>query len=192
MFHTDLDKRSVRSFRLLGAAAALLLGLPAAAATPQASSPVDKLRIWEGHWTLKIQSYVTKYSPSPATTTHVDNRCAWLPHKNWMVCDILHGEVNTKRGKPDNNISLFTYSDIDKQYRRLSLDEEGSMQQQVVAIDGNEWITPFECTGGTGVKHFCRHTFRFVSPKKQLFTFEVSDDNQHWTLLDDGVATKVD
>lgn len=62
----------------------------------------------------------------------------------------------------------------------------------MVAIDGNEWITPFECTGGSGVKHFCRHTFRFVSPKKQLFTFEVSDDNQHWTLLDDGVATKVD
>jgi len=56
MFHTDLDKRSVRSFRLLGAAAALLLGLPAGAAMPQASSPLDKLRIWEGHWTLKIRA----------------------------------------------------------------------------------------------------------------------------------------
>jgi hypothetical protein len=172
----------------IAAGAVIFLGLGAAADVP---SSLDKLRIWEGHWTLKIQSYKTKYSPSPPETTHGDNQCAWQAHKNWMVCDFLAGEVDPQRGKPDNTLSVLTYSDIDKQYRRLSLGAEGSVQQQVIAIDGNEWVTPWACTGATGVKHFCRHTFTFVSPEKQLFTFEISDDNQHWTLLDNGMATKV-
>lgn len=171
--------------------AALLFGLAAGAATRDAPSPADKLRIWEGHWTLTIQSYATKYSVAPPETTHGDNRCAWQAHKGWMVCDFLAGEVDAQRGKPDNSLSIFTYGDIDKQYRRMTLYTEGSMQKEVVAVDGNKWTTPFECPSASGVKHWCRHTFTFVSPEKQLFTFEISDDNQHWTLLDDGVATKV-
>lgn len=176
----------------VAASAALFLGFAASATTPDTSSPLDKLRIWEGHWTLTIQSYTTKYSPASPATTHADSRCAWQAHKNWIVCDVLAGEVDAKRGKPDNTLSVFTYSDIDKQYRRMTLDAEGSMQTQVVAVDGNVWVTPFDCTGGSGVKHWCKHTFTFVSPKKELFTFQISDDNQHWTLLDDGTATKVD
>ena len=187
MFHTDSDKFGARA--LFAAAALLFLGLAVRAATPDAPSPIDQLRVWAGHWALQIHAYQTKYST--AETRDGDSQCAWLPRKRWMVCDILAGEVNAQRGKPDNNLSVFTYSDLDKQYRNLKIDEEGSVTPLVASIDGNKWVTPWECDSGKGVKRFCKHTYTFVSPEKFLFTFEISEDNQHWTLLDDGAATRV-
>lgn len=173
--------------------AILALALTAGAATsgsPNTSDPRDRINIWEGHWKIQSQRKETAYSHAASVSFDAD--CSWMPNRGYMVCDYLSASVDPAEGKPANHLTIFTYNDKDKAYKHLGISKDYKTLEEVTAIDGNLWHYTYELTGDKGEKLQCRDEYEFVSPEKQTTRFEISSDGgQHWTLVSEGVGTKV-
>jgi hypothetical protein len=173
------------------AASALVLGLmtSAAPAPEKTIDPLEKMQVWEGHWRVQVQYKETAYSHAGSVTYNAT--CSWLPNRGYMVCDYLSDGVDPQHGKVSNDLSIFTYSEIDKAYKHVGFGMEGEPHEQLTTIVGNVWTTPFEVTAKNGEKLQCRNVYEFDSPEKQHSRFEVSTDGQHWTVLSEAVGTKI-
>jgi len=175
----------------LSASALVVVTAAHAAASATAIGPLETLRIWEGRWKVDVQVKETPYSH--AATVAWNASCAWQPHGAYMICDYLSDGVDAEAGKVANNLSIFYYSDADKAIKHTGMGTEGGPREQIATVDGNVWTTTFEVTGHKGQKIECRNVYNFVSPDKHLDRFEVSDDNgAHWTVVKEGVSTKVE
>lgn len=176
----------------IAAGAVLFFGLAAGAVTGDAPSPADKLNIWEGRWKLHEEIKETPYSHAGAVT--LDGKCSWLPNHTYMVCDFLtEGPDPERGGAVANNLSLFYYSDADHAYKHTGMGTEGGPHEQVATVDGGVWTTEFQITGRKGDKLLYRNVYDFVSVGEYKMQFEISADNgQHWTVLHDDDARKMD
>jgi hypothetical protein len=172
--------------------AALTLGLASAAISnpPQTTDPRDRINIWEGHWKIQVQRKETPYSH--ANSVPFDVVCSWTADRGYMVCEYLSDGIDPQEGKVADHLTIFTYNDTDKAYKHLGISKNFKTLEEPTTIEGNVWTTPFELTGKKGEKLQCRNVYEFVSPEKQVTRFEISSDGGlHWTLVSEGVGTKV-
>jgi hypothetical protein len=169
------------------------LGLMAGAAIPgsqESPDPRDKLNMWEGHWKMRSQRKDTPYTH--AVTLEFDVVCKWASSRGYMVCDYLSDGMDPEEGKPSNHLSIFAYNDAEKSYKQLGISKDYKTLEKEAKIEGDVWTMFVERTTKKGDKIQTRDTYEFVSPDKQISRFEISaDGGQHWTLMSEGVATKV-
>lgn len=166
--------------------AAFLFVLTAGATAQDSSSPHDKLTAWAGHWKVRIQTKETQFG-HPKTEDY-DEKCSFLPHGAFMVCEYLSLQPDPASGRTLNDVSLLYYSDADKTFKYTNIAPEGGPREDVVRVDGNVWARPFKIPR-PGVE--AREIYTFVSADKQLGRLEMSlDKGAHWTVVNEAVGTK--
>lgn len=90
-----------------------------------------------------------------------------------------------------DDISLLYYSDVDKTFKYTNVAPEGGPKENTMQVDGNVWTRPFEITRRSGEVVEAREIYDFVSPDKHLARLEISTDHgEHWTVVNEAVATR--
>ncbi|HUA08293.1 MAG TPA: hypothetical protein VMA98_03395 [Candidatus Acidoferrales bacterium] len=172
------------------AAAALAFGLAvsARASTSDSASPLEKLNVWVGRWTLAEESRETPYSHAFSISWGAD--CSWMPNQSYMICDFESDGVDPAAGGVENNLSLFTYSTSDRAYHHMGITRDAKPLFEKMDVIGDIWTDRFELPY-KGKILYCRDVYTFTSPSSYTHRFEISDDQgSSWTLVSTAVATK--
>lgn len=167
---------------------ALVLSAGTATASAATTDQLGRLKIFEGQWNFRVQSFKTAYS-NPGSYLGVAD-CSWQPNRGYMICDYLNLGKDPNTGRAENNLSIFTYSAADKVYKHLGITREIAPLEERITVNGNEWITPLVIPY-KGKKLLYRDVYDFPSSGKQIILVQISQDNgAHWTLISRGIATK--
>jgi hypothetical protein len=157
---------------------------PAPQQSPQ-SAETKKLAAWTGQWTTTGKLYKTAYSPAGEIT--ITMTCGWSAYNAYMICDHL---FSGPCGKSDD-ITIYTYNATDKSYKFYNVDQSGTPQNTPMTIAGDIWTYDSE-TEKDGKKILIKTINDFSKPGVVTWNTKYSDDaGAHWTLMIDGVDTKV-
>jgi hypothetical protein len=133
---------------------------------PQQTPELKKLDAWTGRW---------------ATT------CAWSAYGGYMVCDHLFSGPAGKR----NDLTIYTFNPADHSYKFYSVDQTGVPRAVPLTIEGNLWTYDSEMEKD-GKKIQIRTINDFSKPGIVTWNTKFSADaGPHWTLMNEGVDTKV-
>jgi hypothetical protein len=165
--------------------------LSALAALPQAMSPSPQspelkiLDAWTGRWTTHGKLYDTPYSQAGEVT--ITMTCGWSAYGGYMICDHL---IDGPRGKR-NDLSIFTYNDADKSYKFVGLDRTGVPRATPLTIHGNVWSFDSD-DEDNGKKIHITTINDFSKPGIVTWNTKFSGDaGAHWTLMNEGVDTRI-
>lgn len=164
-----------------------LLALATSTARSQGTDPSSKLDVWIGRWAYHAQDLETPYSH--AHTYDGTSDCNWSANHGFMVCDFLN--KNSPPGFPKNDLGIFCYDPIKREFSRVGVFKESQPVPQRVAIDGNTWITSTEIPykGKTAIY---RTVYVFESNVKRTTTSQISiDKGKTWTIVERFTAEKV-
>jgi hypothetical protein len=181
-------------FLRIGLAGAILSGLAAfglgshsttvMAQAPQ-SAELKKLDAWTGQWTTRGTLYKTAYSPAGEIT--ITMTCNWSAYNAYIICDHL---FSGPRGKSDD-ITIYTYNAADKSYKFYDVDQSGTPRNTPMSIEGDIWTYSSEMEKD-GKKIQIKTINDFSKPGVVTWNTKYSDDaGAHWTLMNEGVDTKV-
>jgi hypothetical protein len=171
----------------MSAFAGILQAHPPSPAPPQSpqSAETRKLDAWTGKWTTTGKLYKTAYSPAGEIT--ITMTCNWSAYNAYMICDHL---FSGPRGKSDD-ISIYTYNSADKSYKFYNVDQSGTARNTPMTIEGNIWTYSSEMEKD-GKKILIKTINDFSKPGTVTWNTKYSDDaGAHWTLMNEGVDTKV-
>lgn len=162
--------------------------ISASAATSDSTAPLDRLNVWEGHWTIADETKETPYSHAFSLSWAAN--CSWMPNRSYMICDFQSNGVDPRVGSVVNNLSLFTYSNSEQAYHHLGITRDEKPLFEKMERDGDTWTDQFEIPY-KGKTLDCRDVYTFTSPSKYARRFEVSaDQGANWTVISMGVGTK--
>jgi hypothetical protein len=166
---------------LMGAIAARLR------ASAQSNQPPElkKLDAWSGQWTTKGKLYDTPHSHAGEIT--ITMTCAWSAYGGYMICDHL---INGPAGQR-NDLSIFTFNQADKSYKFCGMDQTGVPRATPLTIEGNIWSYDTD-DEENGKKVHVKTINDFSRPGIVTWNTKFSEDGgAHWTLMNEGVDTKV-
>ena len=166
---------------LMGAIAARLR------ASAQSNQPPElkKLDVWSGQWTTKGKLYDTPHSHAGEIT--ITMTCAWSAYGGYMICDHL---INSRAGQR-NDLSIFTYNLADKSYKFCGFHQTGVPRSTPLTIEGNTWSYDAD-EEENGKKVHVKTINDFSHPGIVTWNTKFSEDGgAHWTLMNEGVDTKV-
>jgi hypothetical protein len=174
---------------ILGSMSAVTVGSRASRPsqqTPQARKPgLKKLDAWSGRWTTQGKLYDTAYSHAGSIT--ITMTCGWSAYSGYMICDHL---FNGPAGK-SNDLSVYTYDSADNSYKFYSVDQTGPPRSVPLTIEGDIWTYNSEMEKD-GKKILIRTINDFSKPGVVAWNTKFSADaGAHWTLMNEGVDTKV-
>lgn len=130
-----------------------------------AAAELEKLELWVGHW---------RTEGTKGTPFSVDDECAWLPNRGFVVCDQM---INGKT----NQLLILTYDSADKIYRASSLGTDRDPVVGRATINGKIWTTSGEFDSN-GKKTLIKDMVDFSHTDYRSDTEMVSDDGgAHWT-----------
>jgi hypothetical protein len=162
----------------------VLAALPASTQTVQPPE-LKKLDAWSGQWTTKGKRYETAYSHAGEIT--VTMNCGWSTYGGYMICDHLVIGLSGQR----NELSIFTYNQADKSYKFCGLDQTGVPRTTLLTIEGNVWSFDSDDEENGKIVHTTTIN-DFSKPGVVMWNTKFSaDGGAHWTLMNEGVDTKV-
>ena len=165
----------------VGALAAMLR----ASALSDQPSELKKLGQWSGQWTTKGKLYDTAHSHAGEIT--ITMTCGWSAYDGYMICDHL---MNGPAGRR-NDLTVYTYNPADKSYKFVGLDQTGKPRTTPLTIEGNVWSYDTD-EEENGKKIHIKTINDFSQPGIVAWNTKFSDDGgAHWTLMNEGVDTKV-
>jgi hypothetical protein len=157
---------------------------PIAAQEPQ-SLELKKLDAWTGRWTTRGKLYKTAYSPAGDIT--ITMTCGWSAYNGYVICDHL---FSGPRGK-SNDLTVYTYNTTDKSYKFCSVDQSGAPRSTPLTISGDIWTYDSEMEKD-GKKILIKTINDFSKSGIVTWNTKYSDDaGERWTLMNEGVDTKV-
>jgi hypothetical protein len=183
-----------RSHRLLlgslaaGATLSLALAVGAVAAEP-ATSPLDRLNVWEGHWKFQSERKETPFSHAESEAG--EGTCAWQPGHGYMICNFLGDAVDPEEGIRPDNLVIFYYSQAEKAYKHTFMAHEGGPLESTTTIDGDTWRLTYQVPRRSGGTADVRDTYIFGSAEVSLKTEVSIDKGAHWTEISHTALTKV-
>jgi hypothetical protein len=143
------------------------------------------LDAWTGRWTTQGKLYDTPYSHAGNIT--IAMTCAWSAYNGYMICDHLFNGPAGER----NDLTVYTYNQTDHSYKFYSVDQSGVPRTVPLTIDGYIWTYNSEMEKD-GKKVLIKTINDFSKPDIVVWHTKFSDDaGAHWTLVNDGVDTKV-
>jgi hypothetical protein len=153
---------------------------------PPAQIPeLHKLDAWSGRWTSQGKLYDTPYSHAGSIT--ITMTCAWSAYNGYMICDHLFNGPAGMR----NDLTVYTYNPVDKSYKFYSVDQSGAPRSVPLTIAGDIWTYNNDMEKD-GKKILIRTVNDFSKPGIVTWNTKFSDDaGSHWTLMNEGVDTKV-
>lgn len=154
--------------------------------TLPAQGPERKnLDAWSGRWTTQGKLYDTAYSHAGDIT--ITMTCGWSAYNGYMICDhIFSGPA----GK-SNDLTIYTYNQADKSYQFCSVDHAGVLRSTPLTIEGRIWTYNSEMEKD-GKKILIRTINDFSTTGTVTWNTKFSADaGAHWTLMNEGVDTKV-
>ncbi len=176
---------------------ALILGsMSAVRVASQASRPsqqslltqkpgLKNLDAWSGRWTTQGKLYDTAYSHAGNIT--ITMTCGWSAYNGYMICDHL---FSGPAGK-SNDLSIYTYDPADNSYRFYSVDQAGPPRSTPLTIEGDIWTYNSEMEKD-GKKILIRTINDFSKAGMVTWNTKFSTDaGAHWTLMNEGVDTKL-
>jgi hypothetical protein len=145
---------------------------------------LKKLDAWSGRWNTQGKLFDTPYSHAGNIT--IAMTCGWSAYNGYMICDHLFEGPSGKH----NDIGVYTYSPADKVYKNCSLDQTGAPHCVPVKIEGDVWTYDSEMEKDNK-KIYIRTINDFSKPDLVTWNTKFSADREHWTLMNEGVDTKV-
>jgi hypothetical protein len=154
-------------------------------AQAQQSAELKRLDAWRGQWTTRGRLYKTAYSPEGEIT--ITMTCGWSAYNAYMICDHL---FSGPRGKSDD-ITIYTYNATDKSYKFYNVDQSGTPRNTPMTVEGDIWTYSSEMEKD-GKKIPIKTINDFSNPGVVTWNTKYSDDaGAHWTLMNEGVDTKI-
>lgn len=90
-----------------------------------------------------------------------------------------------------NDLTVYTYNPVDKSYKFYSVDQSGAPRSVPLTIAGDIWTYNNDMEKD-GKKILIRTANDFSKPGIVTWNTKFSDDaGAHWTLMNEGVDTKV-
>jgi len=153
--------------------------------SPQ-SPELHVLDAWTGRWSTHGKLYDTPYSH--AGEVSITMTCGWSAYGGFMICDHL---VESTRGKR-NDLSIFTYNEADKSYKFCGFDRTGVPRSTPLTMEGKVWSYDSDEEDG-GKKIHIRTINDFSKPGVVTWNTKfTADGGAHWSLMNEGVDTKVE
>jgi hypothetical protein len=172
----------------------VLSGLTMLSGTPGQSQPAlqqaqrPELKIldaWSGRWTTQGKLFDTAYSHAGSIT--ITMTCGWSAYDGYMICDHLFEGPAGKR----NDLTIYTYNPADNSYKFFGVDQTGAPRSVPLTIEGNIWTYNSDMEKD-GKKILIKTINDFSSPGIVRWNTKFSDDaGAHWTLMNQGVDTKI-
>lgn len=150
---------------------------------PKPGPEHQKLSRFVGKWTGKGDMKPSAFGPSgPMTWTE---SCEWFSGNFSVVCKSDgNGPMGAVKG-----LGIISYNPEEKVYTYYGVDSTGWSDLSRGTLDGKVWT--FTSTGTMGGKPMhSRFTLTEVSPTKQTFRWEMSEDGKTWNLVMDGESSK--
>jgi hypothetical protein len=152
---------------------------------PQQTPELKKLDAWTGRWTTQGKLYDTAFSHAGEIT--ITMTCAWSAYGGYMICDHLFSGPAGER----NDLTIYTFNPADHSYKFYSVDQTGVPRAVPLTIEGNLWTYDSEMERD-GKKIQIRTINDFSKPGIVTWNTKFSADaGPHWTLMNEGVDTKV-
>jgi len=146
---------------------------------------LTNLDAWSGRWTTEGKLYDTPYSRAGNIT--ITMTCGWSAYNGYMICDHLFSGPAGKH----NDLTVYTYNQADKTYKLCSVDQTGTPRSVPLTIEGNIWTYNSEMEKD-GKKILIKTINDFSKPDIVLWNTKFSSDGgAHWTLMNEGVDSKV-
>jgi hypothetical protein len=186
----------MRSNRLPVVIALILGSMSAVRVASQASRPsqesllrqkpeLKNLDAWSGRWTTQGKLYDTAYSHAGNIT--ITMTCGWSAYNGYMICDHL---FNGPAGK-SNDLSVYTCDPEGHSYKFYSVDQTGPPHSTPLTIERDLWTYNSEMEKD-GKKILIKTINDFSKPGMVTWNTKFSADaGAHWTLMNEGVDTKV-
>lgn len=158
---------------------------PQPAQQTQQSPELKKLDAWTGRWTTQGKLYDTAFSHAGEIT--ITLTCAWSSYGGYMICDHLFSGPAGKR----NDLTIYTYNPAEHAYKFYSVDQTGVPRVVPLTIEGNNWTYDSEMERD-GKKIQIKTINDFSKPGIVTWNTKFSADaGAHWTLMNEGVDTKL-
>ena len=155
------------------------------AQAPQQAPELKKLDAWTGRWTTQGKLYDTAFSHAGEIT--ITMTCGWSAFEGYLVCDHLFSGPAGKR----NDLTIYTYNPADHSYKFYSVDQTGAPRAVPLTIEGNIWTYDSEMERD-GRKIQIKTINDFSKPGRVAWNTKFSADaGAHWTLMNEGVDTKL-
>jgi uncharacterized protein DUF1579 len=168
------------------AALAFVTGASLAQAPPSPPKPgpeQQRMARFAGKWTGKAEMKPSPFGPGgPMAWTE---SCDWFAGGFHIVC---HSEGKGPQGEM-KGLSIMGYDAEKKAYTFMGVDNSGWADYATGALNDKVWT--FTSSGSVGGKPYHgRWTITEVSPTKQTFAWEMSEDGKTWTTMMTGESTK--
>lgn len=155
------------------------------AQAPQQTPELKRLDAWTGRWTTQGKLYDTAFSHAGEIT--ITMTCAWSAYGGYMICDHLFSGPAGKR----NDLTIYTFNPTDHSYKFYSVDQTGAPRAVPLTIDGNIW-TYDNGMERDGKKIQIKTINDFSKPGIVTWNTRFSADaGAHWTLMNEGIDTKL-
>jgi len=148
-------------------------------------SELKHLDAWSGQWTTQGKLYDTPYGHAGIIT--IAMTCGWSAYNGYMICDHLFNGPAGKR----NDLTVYTYNQADNSYKFYSVDQTGAPRTVPLTIEGDIWTYNSEMEKD-GKKILIKTINDFSKPEIVVWNTKFSADaGAHWTLMNEGIDTKV-
>ncbi len=151
---------------------------------PIRSPELKKLDVWSGRWTTQGKLIATPYSHAGNIT--ITMTCGWSAYNGYLICDHLFEGPSGKH----NDLGVYIYNPADHAYKNCSLGETGAPHCVPLKIEGDLWTYDSEMERD-GKKVLIKTINDFSKPGVVAWNTKFSPDGVHWTLMNEGVDTKV-
>lgn len=149
------------------------------------ATELKRLDAWSGRWTTEGKLLDTPYSH--AGKIAITTTCGWSAYNGYMICDHLFSGPSGSH----NDLTVYVYNPADKTYTLCSVGPAGTPQSVPLTIEGNIWTYNSEMEKD-GKKILIKTTNDFSKPGTVLWNTKFSSDGgAHWTLVNEGVDSKV-
>lgn len=155
---------------------------PSVAATPDRSTGLDAIHVYEGAWNVTLQHFDTPYSKASTERTTLRNEC-WRTGSYFACNQFVDGQSKV--------LLVFTYDAGKNEYTSYQIPSDGAAAGAgKLYIQGNRWTYPWQTGQGTHVTWF-RVVNTFEGPDKINYRQEYSKDQVHWTQMGQGGEIRI-
>jgi hypothetical protein len=182
---TKLERGLMRTARQsLCGVVLLVASLTATSAQTPKNPPPGIGEVWAyaGTWKIDTEKFDTAHSKAGKESATLRNSC-WRDAAYVACAQYVNGEQKI--------LLVFTYNPKDKTYTSYQIQAHGGEAGSgKLIIDGNVWTFPWQQTENGATTYF-RVVNTFTTPRQIEYKEEFSTDQQHWTLMAQGVETKM-